>query len=199
MAFARSAATAALRSNVCRQCSRSTWRSFTHAGATRPAVQRSSSKPAFAAVRWHSAPATSSKVYDFGHVKQLSQSPSSESILVGKLSSLPLLSHDSAQAYHSHDTDVREPAEYQAGFIPNAINLPIKSQPDALFLLEEEFEDRFGFEKPAIDKEIVFYCKAGVRSSAAAQLAQQQGYQNVAEYRGSWLDWEKNGGPVSKP
>ncbi|EMF15514.1 Rhodanese-like protein [Sphaerulina musiva SO2202] len=177
MAFARSAATAALRSNVCRQCSRSTWRSFTHAGATRPAVQRSSSKPAFAAVRWHSAPATSSKVYDFGHVKQLSQSPSSESILV----------------------DVREPAEYQAGFIPNAINLPIKSQPDALFLPEEEFEDRFGFEKPAIDKEIVFYCKAGVRSSAAAQLAQQQGYQNVAEYRGSWLDWEKNGGPVSKP
>lgn len=198
MAFARSAATAALRSNVCRQCSRSTWRSFTQAGATRPAVQRSSSKPAFAAVRWHSAPATSSKVYDFSHVKQLSQSPSSESILVGKLSSLPLLSPFRPSIPFTR-TDVREPAEYQAGFIPNAINLPIKSQPDALFLPEEEFEDRFGFEKPATDKEIVFYCKAGVRSSAAAQLAQQQGYQNVAEYRGSWLDWEKNGGPVSKP
>lgn len=59
--------------------------------------------------------------------------------------------------------------------------------------------DRFGFDKPPMDKEVVFYCKAGVRSSAAAQLAQQQGYQNIAEYRGSWLDWEKNGGPTSKP
>ncbi|KAF2213306.1 hypothetical protein CERZMDRAFT_4032, partial [Cercospora zeae-maydis SCOH1-5] len=126
--------------------------------------------------RWHSAAASNAKVYDFSHMKKLSESPSGETILV----------------------DVREPSEYQAGYIPGAINLPIKSQPDALFLPEEEFEDRFGFEKPPMDKEVVFYCKAGVRSSAAAQLAQQQGYQNIAEYRGSWLDWEKNGGPASK-
>ncbi|KAK3708040.1 hypothetical protein LTR37_011733 [Vermiconidia calcicola] len=95
--------------------------------------------------------------------------------------------------------DVREPSEFQDGYIPNAINIPIKSQPDALFLPEEEFEDRFGFSKPATDKEVVFYCKSGVRSSAAAQLAQQHGYQNVAEYRGSWLDWQKQGGTASKP
>ena len=50
-----------------------------------------------------------------------------------------------------------------------------------------------------MDKELVFYCKAGVRSSAAAQLAKQYGYENVAEYRGSWMDWEKNGGQSSKP
>ena len=95
--------------------------------------------------------------------------------------------------------DVREPSEFQDGYIPSAINIPIKSQPDALFLPEEEFEDRFGFEKPPTDKEVVFYCKSGVRSSAAAQLAQQHGYQNVAEYRGSWLDWQKQGGEASKP
>lgn len=95
--------------------------------------------------------------------------------------------------------DVREPAEYAAGYIPTAINIPIKSQPDAMMLPGHEFEDRFGFEKPSADKEVVFYCKSGVRSSAAAQLAQQLGYQKVAEYRGSWLDWEKNGGQAKTP
>lgn len=93
---------------------------------------------------------------------------------------------------------MREPAEYEAGYIPGAINIPISSQPDALFLPAEEFEDRFGFSKPDMDKEVVFYCKAGVRSSAAAQLAQQSGYTNVAEYRGSWLDWNKQGGKVAR-
>lgn len=97
------------------------------------------------------------------------------------------------------EVDVREPSEYQDGYIPGAINIPIKSQPDALFLPEEEFEERFGFSKPGTDKEVVFYCKSGVRGSAAAQLAQQHGYKNVAEYRGSWLDWQKQGGTLAKP
>lgn len=95
--------------------------------------------------------------------------------------------------------DVREPSEYAAGYIPSAINIPIKSQADAMFLPGDEFEDRFGFSKPTADQKVVFYCKSGVRSSAAAQLAQQIGYTDVAEYRGSWLDWEKNGGSSSKP
>ena len=94
--------------------------------------------------------------------------------------------------------DVREPAEYAAGFIPSAINIPISSQPEALFLPPDEFEDRFGFTKPPASKEVVFYCKAGVRSAAAAQLARQGGYEKVGEYRGSWLDWEKRGGTSSK-
>jgi rhodanese-related sulfurtransferase len=68
-----------------------------------------------------------------------------------------------------------------------------------LFLPAEEFEDRFGFQKPTADTEVIFYCKSGVRSSAAAQLARQVGYKNVAEYRGSWLDWAKNGGSAAKP
>lgn len=72
--------------------------------------------------------------------------------------------------------------------------MPIQSQPDALFLSPEEFEDRFGFAKPPPDKKIIFYCKAGVRSRAAAQLAVQNGYEDVGEYPGSWLDWVKRGG-----
>jgi len=91
-------------------------------------------------------------------------------------------------------TDVREPAEYAAGYIPTAINIPVGSAPDALFMPAHEFEDKFGFEKPTADQELVFYCKAGVRSSAAAGLARQVGYSKVGEYRGSWLEWSKNGG-----
>lgn len=62
----------------------------------------------------------------------------------------------------------------------------------------EEFEDRFGIDKPGTSKEVVFFCKAGVRSSAAAKLASQSGYDKVGEYRGSWLDWTSNGGQVQK-
>ncbi|KAI9669449.1 MAG: RNA polymerase C-22 sterol desaturase [Caeruleum heppii] len=87
--------------------------------------------------------------------------------------------------------DVREPTEYNAGFIPTAVNIPISSQPDALFLPADEFEDRFGFHKPSPGHELVFYCKAGVRSSAAAMMALQGGYERVGEYRGSWLEWDK--------
>ncbi|KAK5705683.1 Thiosulfate sulfurtransferase rdl2, mitochondrial [Elasticomyces elasticus] len=133
-------------------------------------------RPAFVPVRWHSAP-PKGKVYQFQDMQQFSDSPSSERILV----------------------DVREPSEYKDGYIPGAINIPIKSQPDAIFLPEDEFEDRFGFSKPDPEKEVVFYCKSGVRSSAAAQLAKQHGYKDVAEYRGSWLDWQKNGGEAKKP
>lgn len=62
-------------------------------------------------------------------------------------------------------------------------------------MLADEFENRFGFAKPEEDKELVFYCKSGVRSSGAAQLALQNGYRKVGEYRGSWLDWtEKTSG-----
>lgn len=44
----------------------------------------------------------------------------------------------------------------------------------------------------------MFYCKAGVRSRAAAGLARQGGWKRVGEYSGSWLDWEKRGGEVEK-
>jgi rhodanese-related sulfurtransferase len=91
--------------------------------------------------------------------------------------------------------DTREPAELQAtGTIPGALNIPITSQPDSFFITAEEFEDRFGFDRPGKDQEVVFYCKAGVRSRAAAELAKQAGWGKVGEYQGSWLDWEKNGG-----
>lgn len=91
--------------------------------------------------------------------------------------------------------DVREPSEYSAGAIPTAINMPIQSQPEGLFLPPDEFRDRFGFDKPDPQHtELVFYCKAGVRSRFAARMAVEQGYASVGEYRGSWDDWVRRSG-----
>ncbi|KAF2817440.1 Rhodanese-like protein [Mytilinidion resinicola] len=126
--------------------------------------------------RWHSSPVEKSKPYAFEDVKKLIEKDDEDVVLI----------------------DVREPPEFAAGAIPTALNLPISSQPDALFLPPDEFEDRFGFQKPDIGKEVVFYCKAGVRSAAAAQLARQGGWERVGEYRGSWLDWERRGGKIEK-
>ncbi|KAJ5678812.1 hypothetical protein N7462_007056 [Penicillium macrosclerotiorum] len=99
--------------------------------------------------------------------------------------------------------DVREPAELSAtGIIPNAISIPLASQPDAMYLTPDEFETRFGFPKPPADGDgqLVFYCKAGVRARAAAQMAVQAGYDpaRVGVYDGSWLDWAKKGGKVER-
>ncbi|KAJ5601307.1 hypothetical protein N7510_010841 [Penicillium lagena] len=99
--------------------------------------------------------------------------------------------------------DVREPAELTGtGIIPSAVAIPLASQPDALFLTPDEFETRFAFPKPGSkqDGEMIFYCKAGVRARAAAQLAIQAGYDpaRIGVYEGSWLDWEKRGGRVEK-
>lgn len=91
--------------------------------------------------------------------------------------------------------DTREPSEIEeTGIIPGSLNIPVKSQPDAFFITDEEFEDRYGFERPGKGRELIFYCKSGVRSRAAAELARQAGWGKIAEYPGSWLDWEKNGG-----
>jgi rhodanese-related sulfurtransferase len=99
--------------------------------------------------------------------------------------------------------DVREPAELTGtGIIPSAVSIPLASQPDALYLTADEFETRFGFPKPELVEgaQMVFYCKAGVRAWAAAQMAVQAGYDpaRIGVYDGSWLDWERNGGKVEK-
>jgi rhodanese-related sulfurtransferase len=113
------------------------------------------------------------KIYEFEDVLSVLENPSDARLLI----------------------DVREPHEFGTDSIPTAINLPITSSPDALLLSPAEFQDQFGFAKPPIGKEMIFFCKAGVRSKAAAGIARQAGYTNVGEYPGSWNDWVKKGGP----
>ncbi|KAG7662627.1 RDL2 [[Candida] subhashii] len=88
--------------------------------------------------------------------------------------------------------DVREPVEFNDGHIPGAINIPFKSSPGALSLSEDDFQENFGFEKPAMDKELIFYCLGGVRSTAAEDLASTFGYKKRGNYVGSYEDWLAN-------
>ncbi|KAK7208228.1 Rhodanese-like domain-containing protein [Myxozyma melibiosi] len=109
--------------------------------------------------------------YEYKAIKELSENPHPDKILV----------------------DVREPIEvHREGFIPTAINIPYKSAPEALSLSDDEFEYRFGFEKPSKDKELVFYCLGGVRCDYAQQIAGEFGYQKRGNYAGSWEDWVAN-------
>lgn len=85
--------------------------------------------------------------------------------------------------------DVREPAEFHEGHIPGAKNVPFKSSPGAFDLTEEEFEESFGFPKPAKDQPLVFYCLGGVRLTAAEELANSFGYTKRGNYVGSYEDW----------
>jgi len=95
--------------------------------------------------------------------------------------------------------DSREPSELkETGRIPGAINVPVKSAPDSFFLSDDEFEDNYGFPRPSKDSEVVFYCKAGVRSRAAAELAKSAGWKKVGEYPGSWLEWFEKGGKIER-
>ena len=92
---------------------------------------------------------------------------------------------------------MREPGELRAtGKIPGAVNIPITSAVQSFHVSDADFEDMYGFPRPPRDATLLFYCKAGVRARSAAGLAQDAGWVSVAEYPGSWLDWEARGGPV---
>lgn len=115
------------------------------------------------------------KPYEYKDVKKLSQQEKHDGIVI---------------------VDVREPDEYAAGHIPTAINIPYNSSPGALGLDPEEFEDTFGFPKPKPEDELVFYCLAGVRSTAAEQLAATFGYQKYVKF--SVLSWFTSRKPLYK-
>ena len=59
----------------------------------------------------------------------------------------------------------------------------------ALAMDEDDFEERFGFVKPALDETIVFSCKAGIRSQHAGQFAKMAGYSDILDYMGGSDEW----------
>ncbi|KAF8807191.1 Rhodanese-like protein [Phlegmacium glaucopus] len=99
----------------------------------------------------------------------------------------------------SYLIDVREPGEVMQGMIPSAVNLPLSVLGNALHTNHEEFKKLYGFEKPLLDQEVIFYCRSGQRSSSASDVAKRNGYTNILNYKGSWLEWteKQNGKPAS--
>lgn len=89
--------------------------------------------------------------------------------------------------------DVREPWELREyGSIPGSINVPLGQINTALQLDAEEFEEKFGGQKPQQTDSIVFMCLAGVRSKTALNAATSLGYKSVQHYPGGWQEWASN-------
>lgn len=115
------------------------------------------------------------KVYQFEDIKKLITKPDPSKVLV----------------------DVREPNEVAEFALPHTINLPLKTAPGALSLDKEEFENVFHIPKPSKDKELIFFCAAGIRAQAAEELARSYGYEKTGVWPGSINEWLQKS-PVSK-
>ncbi|XP_074478092.1 thiosulfate:glutathione sulfurtransferase isoform X1 [Sebastes fasciatus] len=91
--------------------------------------------------------------------------------------------------------DVRNPDEYQAGRIPDAVNIPLDNLEESLKLSPELFQQRFEVKAPGRDDDnIVFHCQRGNRSSKALDIASQLGFSRARHYKGGYSEWEEKEG-----
>lgn len=81
-----------------------------------------------------------------------------------------------SSAQDEYIIDVREPNEVLQGSIPSSVNLPLSVLPNSLHLDPATFKEKFGFEKPRPDQPLVFYCRSGVRSTSACDIAKRNGF-----------------------
>ena len=87
--------------------------------------------------------------------------------------------------------DVREPGELASdGFIEESIPIPLATLQTALNYSNEEFMEMYGVDKPKSGEQIVFMCRAGVRSKQAMKIASSAGYSNVRHYAEGWKGWK---------
>lgn len=92
--------------------------------------------------------------------------------------------------------DVREPEEYAAGHLPDAINLPrgvlefrIEAHPAMACIPSESLSVR--------TRPLVVYCLTGGRSALAADSLQQLGFNQVSSLAGGINAWSEAGQPVT--
>lgn len=84
--------------------------------------------------------------------------------------------------------DVREPNEFNAGYIPGSVNIPRGVL--EFKIGNEDFWEAAMLYMPLKDEEIIVYCKKGHRSVLAAAALQELGYSNVTFLENGWKKWE---------
>jgi len=85
--------------------------------------------------------------------------------------------------------DVREPGEFQGGFLPGAINVPrgmleVKAD-QSMPPHDVRLADR--------DQAIIVYCASGARSLLAASTLLEMGFTNVKSMAGGFGAWQQAG------
>jgi rhodanese-related sulfurtransferase len=81
--------------------------------------------------------------------------------------------------------DVREPAEYEAGHLPNAINIPRG-------VLEFKINSHPTFSGQE-NSAIIVYCLSGGRSALATETLQKLGYSQAVSMAGGYTAWTAAG------
>lgn len=82
--------------------------------------------------------------------------------------------------------DVREADEWDEGYIPGAIHL-------SKGIIEREIEKVV----PEKDREVILYCRGGMRSLIAADSLQKMGYSNVCSMIGGITAWREANYPIT--
>ena len=86
------------------------------------------------------------------------------------------------------DVRSREELESDLKALPGAVNVPVDEVSSAFQLSNEEFKQKYGFDKPAKNKGVLVYCKLGMRAQCAGEALQQLGYSHILHYSGV-ADW----------
>lgn len=87
--------------------------------------------------------------------------------------------------------DVREPAEYAAGCLPGAINIPRG-------VLEFKIGAHPAFQN-AQDTTFYVYCLTGGRSALATESLNKLGYTNACSMDGGFTLWKESGLQIDTP
>jgi rhodanese-related sulfurtransferase len=83
--------------------------------------------------------------------------------------------------------DVREPAEFAVGHLPNAINIPRG-------ILEFKISNHPNFQNS--QAAIIVYCQSGGRSALAVESLQKIGFTNAVSMAGGFNAWQASGHSV---
>jgi rhodanese-related sulfurtransferase len=83
--------------------------------------------------------------------------------------------------------DVREPAEFSAGHILNAVNVPAAA-----------LEDNGELDEAYRGRPLIVCCRTGPRAARASALLRKRGHTSVFKLAGGILAWEGAGLPLSK-
>jgi rhodanese-related sulfurtransferase len=80
--------------------------------------------------------------------------------------------------------DVREPAEFAAGHLPGAVNIPRG-------VLEFKISNHPSFQNQQAD--IIVYCQSGGRSALATEALHKLGYTKAVSMAGGFNQWQAAG------
>ena len=83
--------------------------------------------------------------------------------------------------------DVRTPAEYAEGHVPGAINIP-----------NGELAARVAELTDAKGRDIVVYCRSGVRAAQALDVLDKAGFKRLFHLQGDYNRWTEEQRPVVK-